>query len=326
LFVTRLLLGLGEGATFPTATRAMQYWTPPGGRGFAQGITHSFARFGNAVTPPLVAWLMVLYTWRGSFIILGCISLVWVLVWLWYFRDEPKDHSGVTPAELAALPRRDAGARLQVPWKPLALRMLPVSIVYFCYGWTLWLYLSWLPLFFLNSYKLDIKSSAMFASGVFFAGVIGDTLGGVISDRIFHKTGRVRLARLTVILTGFIGCFLSLLPMLYFHDLNVIAISLSAGFFFAELVIGPIWSIPMDIAAKHSGTASGIMNTGSALAAIISPVAGGILIDLTGNWELPFVVSMGFLALGTVLSFTMRPDKPFADTGRGGRPSHAPAR
>src|SRR2546423_10127817 len=94
LFVARVMLGFGEGATFPTATRAMQYWTPAGRRGFAQGITHSFARFGNAVTPPLVAWLMALYTWRGSFVILGSLSLIWVLVWLWYFRDEPQDHSG----------------------------------------------------------------------------------------------------------------------------------------------------------------------------------------------------------------------------------------
>ena len=52
LFAVRLLLGFGEGATFPTATRAMQYWTRAGQRGFAQGLTHSFARFGNAVTPP----------------------------------------------------------------------------------------------------------------------------------------------------------------------------------------------------------------------------------------------------------------------------------
>src|SRR5215813_8167184 len=81
----RVLLGFGEGATFPTATRAMQTWTPAGRRGFAQGITHSFARLGNAITPPLIAWLMVLYTWRGSFIILGGISLIWVFVWLWYF-------------------------------------------------------------------------------------------------------------------------------------------------------------------------------------------------------------------------------------------------
>ncbi len=44
------------------------------------------------------------------------------------------------------------------------------------------------------------------------------------------------------------------------------------GFFFAELVIGPIWSVPMDIAPKYAGTASGLMNTGSAVAAIVSPI------------------------------------------------------
>src|SRR5262249_10944085 len=88
LFLTRVLLGLGEGATFPTATRAMQYWVRTERRGFAQGITHSFARFGNAVTPPIVAWLMSLFTWRGSFVILGTISLIWVFVWLWYFRND----------------------------------------------------------------------------------------------------------------------------------------------------------------------------------------------------------------------------------------------
>jgi MFS family permease len=304
----------GEGATFPTATRAMQYWTPAGRRGFAQGLTHSFARFGNAVTPPLVAWLIALYSWRASFIILGCISLIWVFVWLWYFRDDPKEHAGITKSELATLPiRGPTTMRQTVPWGSLLPRILPVTIVYFCYGWTLWLFLSWIPLFFINSYKLDIKQSAIFSLGVFLAGVIGDTLGGVVSDWLYHKTGNVRFARLSVIVVGFVGAFLSLLPMLYIHDLNIIALCLSAGFFFAELIIGPIWSIPMDIAPKYSGTGSGIMNTGSAVAAIISPVVAGILIDKTGYWELPFIVTMGLLALGTALSFTMRPDKQFED-------------
>jgi MFS family permease len=314
LFLFRVMLGFGEGATFPTATRAMQYWTPAGRRGFAQGLTHSFARFGNAVTPPLVAWLMALYSWRASFVILGCISVIWVLVWLWYFRDDPKEHAAITESELATLPVRDATAtRPAVPWGSLVPRILPVTIVYFCYGWTLWLFLSWIPLFFINSYKLDIKQSAIFSLGVFLAGVIGDTLGGVVSDWLYHKSGNVRFARLSVILVGFVGAFVSLVPMLFIHDLNIIALCLSAGFFFAELIIGPIWSIPMDIAPKYSGTGSGIMNTGSAIAAIISPVVAGVLIDQTGYWELPFIVTMGLLALGTVLSFTMRPDKPFED-------------
>ena len=314
LFLCRVLLGFGEGATFPTATRAMQYWTPAGRRGFAQGLTHSFARFGNAVTPPLVAWLMVLLNWRAAFIIIGVVSLTWVFVWFWYFRDDPKEHPAITEAELAMLPRRDASTtRPIVPWRSLVPRILPVTIVYFCYGWTLWLFLSWIPLFFINSYKLDVKQSAIFSLGVFLAGVIGDTLGGVVSDWLFHKTGNVRFARLSVILTGFVGAFVSLVPMLYIHDLNTIALCLSSGFFFAELIIGPIWSIPMDIAPKYSGTGSGIMNTGSAVAAIVSPVVAGILIDKTGNWELPFIVTMGLLALGAALSFTMRPDRQFED-------------
>jgi sugar phosphate permease len=314
LFLCRVLLGFGEGATFPTATRAMQYWTPAGRRGFAQGLTHSFARFGNAVTPPLVAWLMVLLSWRAAFIIIGVVSLTWVFVWFWYFRDDPKEHPAITEAELAMLPRRDASTtRPIVPWRSLVPRILPVTIVYFCYGWTLWLFLSWIPLFFINSYKLDVKQSAIFSLGVFLAGVIGDTLGGVVSDWLFHKTGNVRFARLSVILTGFVGAFVSLVPMLYIHDLNTIALCLSSGFFFAELIIGPIWSIPMDIAPKYSGTGSGIMNTGSAVAAIVSPVVAGILIDKTGNWELPFIVTMGLLALGAALSFTMRPDRQFED-------------
>jgi MFS family permease len=315
LFLARFALGFGEGATFPTATRAMQYWTPATSRGFAQGLTHAFSRLGNAVTPPMVAALIVWFTWRGSFIALGIVSLLWGIVWVWYFRNEPKDHAAITAEELATLPPpRPAVGRPQVPWGPLLRRMWPVTLTYFCYGWTLWLYLNWLPLFFKNSYSLDIKNSALFASGVFFAGVLGDSLGGILSDDILKRTGNVRLARLSVTVLGFAGALASLFPILFTRDITVVAACLSAGFFCAELVIGPMWSVPMDIAAKYSGTAAGIMNTGSALAAIVSPLVAGFVIDMTGNWYLPFLLSMVLLAVGLVTAFLMRPELPFEDS------------
>jgi nitrate/nitrite transporter NarK len=291
----------------------MQYWTPPARRGFAQGLTHSFARLGNAITPPMIAWLMALFTWRGSFALLGIVSTVWVVVWLWYFRDDPKDHPSVTTEELAALPPRASTKKVVIPWGPLLARMWPVTLTYFCYGWCLWLYLNWLPLFFKNSFNLEIKNSAIFASGVFFAGVVGDTLGGVLSDAICKRTGNVRLARLSVIVLGFAGAFLSLMPIFWMQDITTVAICLSAGFFFAELVIGPMWAIPMDIAPKYSGTASGLMNMGSAFAAIVSPLVAGSVIDATGNWYLPFLMSMALLALGGCCAFLMRPERPFSD-------------
>ena len=318
LFMVRVLLGVGEGATFPVATRAMQSWTPPSRRGFAQGITHAFARFGNAVTPPVVAWLIALVTWRGSFVTLGCISIVWVCVWLWYFRDVPAEHKSMTPEMLEPLPNKGRPLTIErpkVPWGPLTRRMMPVTIVYFCYGWTLWLYLNWLPSFFLNEYQLDIRESALFASAVFFAGVGGDLAGGELSDRILHKTGNVKAARRNVIIGGFLGSFVCMLPMFLTKDLTTITLALGGAFFCAELVIGPMWSIPMDIAGKYSGTAAGLMNSGSALAAILSPLAFGIVADMTGDWVLPFIGSLGLLLLGAALAPFMHPERPFVEPG-----------
>jgi sugar phosphate permease len=316
LVAMRLLLGVGEGATFPVATRAMQTWTSFERRGFAQGITHAFARFGNAVTPPIVAWLIAVTTWRGAFVVLGCCSLVWVILWVWYFRDNPADHRSITGEELARLPNcgiAPSRTRPVVPWKPLARRMLPVTVVYFCYAWTLWLYLNWIPSFFLHEYAINLGRSALFSSAVFLAGVVGDLVGGTLSDALLRRTGDVRAARRNVVVAGFAGSFLSLLPIFATRDLTTIVLCLAAAFFFAELVIGPMWSIPMDIAGRYSGTASGIMNTGSALAGILSPLVFGIIIDRTGNWHLPFVGSVGLLLAGAVLAFTMHPEKAFAE-------------
>jgi nitrate/nitrite transporter NarK len=296
----------------------MSNWTAASRRGFAQGITHSFARLGNAVTPPLVAWLMLTFTWRGSFVVLGLSSLVWVLLWAVYFRDDPHDHPGVTPAERASLPAyRERGQTPGIPWAALIRRMWPVTLVYFCYGWTLWLFLSWIPAYFLHSHQLDLKRSAVFAAGVFFAGVVGDTLGGLISDTIAHRTGNLKLARRNLVILGMLGAAASLVPLLLTQNIATAAVCLSLGFFFAELTIGPMWAIPMDIAPRYSGTASGLMNVGSAFAAIVSPVVGGLLIDMTGNWTLPFMGSMAVLLLGATLTPLMRPERPLeAGIGR----------
>lgn len=315
LFVARLMLGFGEGAAFPTATRAMANWLPPDRRGFAQGITHSFARMGNAVTPPIIVGLMALLSWRGSFVIMGAISAAWVAIWVWYFRDSPRDHAGITEAELANLPgaaSTKSDRRPTIPWLRLVRRILPVTAVDFCYGWTLWVYLTWIPSFFVHEYHLDLKSSAFFTSGVLWAGVVGDTLGGIVSDRILRRTGSLRHARRDVIVVGFVGCLLFTVPILLVHDIAIAALSLSAAFFFAELIVAPIWAVPMDIAPNYAGSASGFMNFGFGLAGIISPVVFGTIIDLTGSWSLPFFCSIALLVVGAGLALAMRPEERFA--------------
>jgi MFS family permease len=314
LFAARLALGFGEGAAFPTATRAMSSWTPVGRWGFAQGITHSFSRIGNAVTPALMAVLLAFVSWRASFVILGSTTLIWLVVWTWYFRNEPRDHPAITETELANLPTRTGTRRQSVPWLRLARCILPVTVVDFCYGWTLWLFLSWIPSFFLENYHLNLQTSALFSAGVLFAGVLGDTAGGLVSDRLLHQTGSLVTARRSVIVAGFLGAFVFLIPVILIHNLTVAAAGLTLAFFFAELIVAPIWSVPMDLAPRYAGTASGMMNFGFGVAGLVSPSSFGYLVDRTGSWVVPFVASLVLLLLGAALASQLRPDRPFAES------------
>jgi len=286
----------------------------PDQRAFAQGLTHAFSRAGNALTPPLIAVIVVSFSWRDSFIILGAVALIWSVVWFAYFRDDPRTHSQITPDELTGLPPATVVAtRKSVPWGPLLKRMMPVTLTDFCYGWILWLYLNWLPSFFLHEFNMNIKKSALFAAGVFLAGVVGDTVGGLLSDGILKKTGDVGKARVSVIVLGFLGSFCFMLPIVFVHDLTTVATCLSFAFFFAELIVAPIWAIPMDIAPEFSGSASGFMNFGFGMAGIISPVVFGYAIDLTGRWDVPFIGSLAFLLIGAMLAFTCKPGERFVD-------------
>ena len=314
LFLARTLLGIGEGAAFPTATRAMATWTPAGRWAFAQGITHTFSRVGNWATALIVAGLIALLSWRASFYLLAPVNLVWMAVWVWYFRDRPNEHRSMTPEDVAKLPIRARGDhKRKIPWARLARFILPVTCVDFCYGWTLWLFQNWIPSFFVQNYGLNLSRTAIFTAGVLFAGIVGDTLGGVVSDVILKRTGNLVTARRSVIMAGFIGSLIFMIPVVLFHDLTIAAISLSLVFFFSELIVAPIWAVPMDIAPRYAGTASGIMNFGFGFAGIVSPIFFGAMIDLTGSWRVPFLVSIGLLLLGAVLAYYLRPDKPFID-------------
>ncbi len=318
LFALRLALGFAQGAAFPTATRAMSIWIPIRDWGFAQGLTHAFGRIGNAATPPLMAALLLFATWRRSFVIVGLASLVWLLAWAWYFRNAPGEHPGITPADLAALPEPGGRDRKLIPWLRLARRILPVTMVDFCYGWTLWLFLSWIPAFFFENYHLNLQSSAMFSAGVLCAGVLGDAAGGIATDRLLRLTGSLVVARGTVIVTGFLGALIFLCPVVLFHSLATSTACLSLAFFFAELIVAPIWAIPMDIAPRYAGTASGMMNFGFGLAGLVSPSSFGYLVDRTGSWVFPFICSMLLLLVGAILAARLRPDQPFLDDSSSG--------
>lgn len=317
LVAARLLLGLGEGATFPASTSAMASWVTRDRRGLAQGITHSSARLGNAVAPMLVLALMTAFNWRFSFYLLGALSTGWLVLWYLTYTEKPEDHPRITAAEISSLPPPTVRpAEVPGTWLRLYRRLLPVSGVYFCYNWILWLMLDWMPLYFMHSFHLNIKKAVLFTSGVFVAGVFGDLVGGLVSDRLLRRTGNLKLARSYMVAVCMSLTGLSLLPVLLIHDPMYSLVFLAAAMFFNEMNIGPMWAVPMDIAYDRSGTASGIMSGTGFTAAIVSPVVAGYLVDRLGSWDVTFLLSIGVMVCGVGMTFFMRPGVVFGTQRR----------
>lgn len=317
LLVFRFILGIGEGGAFPTATRSFTFWLPATERGFAQGITHSFARLGGAVTPPLVIGIVAWWGWRESFIILGVVSLLWTALYVWFFRNTPIEHPWITDAELKEIgidtKKMKACSKGKTPWAEMIRKMWLVTFVDFCYGWSLWVFLTWLPSYLKDARGFDLKQLALFAALPLLAGVVGDTLGGIVSDTIYKRTGNLKIARRAMLVLGLGGALLFMLPVVGVKDPVAAVALLSASFFFLELTNAVLWSLPMDIAGAYAGTAGGMMNTGFGVAGMISPIAFGFLVQATGSYEWPFAVSAGLLAVGIVAALFIDPTRKLVE-------------
>jgi len=177
-------------------------------------------------------------------------------------------------------------------------------------GWTFWIFLIWIPTFLLSQYHVDIKSSVLFTFGVFLSGVVGDLLGGVVTDRILKRIGNLATARRNMIMLAFAGAAVFVTPVIFLrHDVVLVALCLSGSLFSLDLMIGPIWSVPIDIAPAFARTASGLMNTGSAVPSILTPQIFVIIVDCTGNWNIPFLGSLIFLLIGFLLTLLIHPER-----------------
>ena len=332
--VVRFLFGIGEAGAFPVATRAMQLWYPREERGFVQGITHSASRAGAAIAPPIVVAIMSTLGWQWVFYICGAVGLVWAAWWYFSYRDLPEDHRMVNQIELQRIRGLDqAGninqptteAKASVPWATLlrSPNMWAIMCAYFTYVYCLWIFLSWLPSYLVEFRHFTLIKVGIFASLPLWAGVIGDTVGGLATDWLLKKTGSAKLARRTVAIVGMLGCCVFIVPAALTEDAYTAVYCLTAALFFLECTIGPSWAVPMDVGGKYSGTVSGMMNMAGNIGGALSPLVFGFLVQY-GNWQAPFIVAASLLVLGSaVWAFWLDPDVSVLEMQQ--RPATAPA-
>jgi sugar phosphate permease len=320
------LLGVGEAGAFPGATRAMQMWFPRRERGFAQGFTHSASRFGAAIAPPIIGAIILTLGWRWAFYICGAIGALWALAWYAFYRNMPEQHAMVNPAELERIRGLDdkgrlkqvATARPKVPWSTLlqSPNMWAIMCAYFTYVYCLYIFLAWLPSYLVGARHLTAVDARLLTSLPLWAMVVGNTVGGLATDWLLHKTGRTRFARRSVAIVGMLGCAGFILLAALVEDAHAAVYCLTGAAFFLECTIGPSWSVPMDTAGEYSGTVSGMMNMAGNIGGALSPVVFGYLAD-AGYWHAQFVVAATLLILGAAIwAFWLDPERSVVERHR----------
>jgi D-galactonate transporter len=307
----RFLFGVGEAGAFPGATRAMQLWYPPHERGFVQGITHSASRLGAAIAPPIVVLIMTTLGWRSVFYICGAVGILWSVLWYFAYRNLPEEHGLVNAAELKHIRGTDEKGDVKqpniakkpsVPWGTLlrSPNMWAIMCAYFTYVYCLWIFLSWLPSYLVEFRHFTLLKVGFLASLPLWAGVVGDTVGGLATDWLLTKSGNIKFARRAVAITGMLGCAVFIVPAAMTEDAYTAVYCLTAAMFFLECTIGPSWAVPMDMGGEHSGTVSGMMNMAGNIGGALSPIAFGVLVQF-GSWQAPFIVAASLLVLGAAV-------------------------
>jgi sugar phosphate permease len=316
--VVRFLFGFSEGGAYPTATRAMQLWYPRQERGFVQGATHGFSRLGGAIVPPVAIFIMSLWGWRAVFYVFGVLGIFWSILFYTVYRNTPEENKWVNKAELEHIRGRnssgtiDSGAgRAEVPWRVLLTtpNMWYVVSSWVCWNYAIYFFLTWLPTYLVEYRHFHIREMAIYASLPLLAGMVGNTVGGILTDRIYVRTNSLKFARQAVAVPALLAASALMLPAALAGGQYTALVSLIAAQFFLECVQGPQWSLPMDIGGRYAGTVAGLMNGFGNMAGALSPICFGFLAQ-RGLWQVPFFMTATLLLIGAgIWAFLIDPVK-----------------
>lgn len=196
----RFLLGAAEAANFPAGIRAVGQWFPPSERSGATGIFAAGGSLGAIIAPPAIAFLILYCGWKAVFVVTGAASLLWLIPWLWLYRD-PERHPRLARAELAHIrqgPAQSADAAVaesEVRWLDIFRRRDFWGLFFgrFLTDPVWYFYAFWLPKYLSTVRGFDLTQIAMFAWVPFFAAGIFSALGGFM-PALFIKRGMSVLA------------------------------------------------------------------------------------------------------------------------------------
>lgn len=291
LIVARIALGLGEAAVFPASINMIGRWVPAERRSRAVAMLGSGLSLGTLVALPVTGWLVRSHGWPSPFYIFGALGLVWAIPWFFGVGSG----RGV---EAEAAP----GSRT-IPWGRILSTPAVWAIIinHFCNNWSLYVLLAWLPSYFKTTFGVTIASAGILSAAPWAVSFVMANVAGGWADRMIRGGRHPTTVRKTMQLIGLLGGAAGLLLLQQVGSVTmglVVMCFASGALAFCLAGFGPN---AFDVAPKYADVVWGISNTAATIPGIIGVAVTGWLVDRTGGYTAPFVVTAGIAVFGAVV-------------------------
>lgn len=318
LLVLRFLFGAGEAGAWPNAARTFSRWIPAQERGTVQGIFFAGAHLAGGLTPLLVAWLSVHLHWRAVFAVLGAVGFVWAAAWWLWFRDEPSEHSKVSPEEARHIVEnrggdgaRHAGSRM---WGRLLTHrgVLALYVTYFANTYGFYFLITWLPAYLEQRRGFSPAELSLFAGLPLMLSVAADLTGGMATDFMARRFG-VRFGRVAVGSSAYAVAAVAMFAATAAAEARTAAILIAVAAAASMFTLGASWATAIEIGGRNSGIVSAAMNTSGQVGGILSPILLAFIVERFDDWSLPLLVMGGLYAAAALAWLAIDPRKPLVE-------------
>ena len=301
----RFLLGLGESANWPGATKAVAEWFPRRESGWAVALFDSGSSIGGALAPLIVLGVYKWFgSWRPAFILTGLLGFIWVFVFRALYRS-PESHERVSPAELKViLEDRESGidpARANERLSYSTLLRLPQTwgiVIGKTLSDPVWFFITdWFAIYLVSrNYRLEDSLMAFWVP--FLAADLGNFAGGGLSSWLISRGWSVGAARKLVVVLGGAGMTL-LAPTVFVESFAVMVACFAVATFLYAALSTMILNLPADVYPTGSvASVSGLSGTGAGIGTIAATLLTGAIADRLSFS--PILIGASLVPLGCV--------------------------
>jgi ACS family glucarate transporter-like MFS transporter len=311
-----MLLGVGEAAGYPAGGRIIREWAPVSERGRAAAWLNGGAYAGLAVGAIIVGWIVTVIGWRESFFITGGAGIVLAAVWYLLYR-KPEQAPWISDGERRLLAdealadRAESTTDVVGPKAALSIllqskTMWGLMLAQGCAGYTLYLFMTWLPSYLVSARGLDVLKSSLFTAIPFGAAVVLGILLGRVSDSYLHRTGVAAGGRRKIIAICMLASSVILLTPVMPETWEILVLfSISATAIATAMAMNIAITNDLLVNGALAGTAVSFLIFGGNLFGIFAPIITGYIIAVTASYTSAFLLAGALLLAGAVIVLTL---------------------